>query len=255
MIIADDADLAKAVDGAVTACFSNSGQLCISVERIYVHQELADEFTARFTAAVRRLRLGSGHEWTVDMGSLISTGHRAHVASLVDDAVAKGAAVLTGGRSLPELGGCFYAPTVLSGVPEDAELFREETFGPVVAVELVRSNEEAVRRANDSVYGLNASVWARPATGRKIASQLEVGTVNINEGFAAAWGSVDAPMGGWKASGVGRRHADEGLLKYTESRTVAEQRLLPITGPKGMPREKYAAVLSTALKLGKQLLR
>lgn len=255
LIIADDADLDKAVDGAVTACFSNSGQLCISVERIYVHRELADEFTARFVATVKRLRLGAGHEWTVEMGSLISPEHRAWVESLVDDAVVKGAAVLTGGHSLPDLGDSFYAPTVLAGVPEDAELFREETFGPVVAIELVTSNEEAIRLANDSAYGLNASVWAKPATGRKIAAQLECGTVNINEGFAAAWGSVDAPMGGWKASGVGRRHADEGLLKYTESRAVAEQRFLPLTGPKEMPRDTYARTISTTLKLGKYLLR
>lgn len=255
LIVADDADLDKAVNGAVAACFTNSGQLCISVERIYVHQELASDFTARFTAAVKRLQLGAGHEWTVEMGSLISPAHREQVAALVDDAVAKGAAVLTGGRSLPDLGESFYTPTVLTGVPEDAELFGEETFGPVVAIELVTSNEEAVRLANDSPYGLNASVWAKPATGRKIAAQLEFGTVNINDGFAAAWGSVDAPMGGWKASGVGRRHAAEGLLKYTESRTVAEQRILPITGPQDMPRDTYARTISTALKLGKHLLR
>lgn len=255
LLVAHDADLDRAVDGAVTACFSNSGQLCIAVERIYVHRELADEFTARFTAAIKGLRLGAGHEWTVEMGSLVSREHREQVEALVDDAVAKGAAVLTGGRSLPDLGECFYAPTVLSGVPEDADLLREETFGPVVAIELVGSDDEAVRRANDSVYGLNASVWAKPATGRKIASQLEFGTVNVNEGFAAAWASVDAPMGGWKASGVGRRHSDAGLLKYTEPRTVAEQRLLPITGPKKMPRERYARTLSAALKLGRNFLR
>lgn len=98
-------------------------------------------------------------------------------------------------------------------------------------------------------------MWAKPATGRKIARQLEYGTVNINEGFAATWASIDAPMGGWKASGVGRRHADVGLLKYTEPRTVALQRLLPMTGPAELPRETYAKVLGTALKLGRNFLR
>ncbi|MGP6174083.1 succinic semialdehyde dehydrogenase [Corynebacterium sp. A21] len=255
LIIAADADLDKAVRGAVNACFSNSGQLCISIERIYVHRELADEFTARFKAATRSLKLGAGHEWTVEMGSLISPEHLARVQSLIDDAVAKGAKILTGGHSLPELGPCFFAPTILIDVPGNAELFYEETFGPVVAIQAVDSMTEAVQQANNSDYGLNASIWAKPSTGRKIAAQLEFGTVNINEGFAAAWGSLDAPMGGWKASGVGRRHADEGLLKYTESRTVAVQRMLPISGPHTLSREVYAKTLSTALKLGKRVLR
>lgn len=255
LIIAADADLDKTVRGAVNACFANSGQLCISIERIYVHRTLAEEFTARFKAATSALKLGAGHAWTVEMGSLISPEHLARVQELIDDAVAKGAKILTGGHALPELGPCFFAPTVLTDVPGNAELFYEESFGPVVALEAVDSMEEAVRQANNSDYGLNASVWAKPATGRKIAAQLEFGTVNINEGFAAAWGSLDAPMGGWKASGVGRRHADEGLLKYTESRTVAQQRMLPISGPGKMSREVYVKTLSTALKLGKRVLR
>ncbi|QGU06089.1 Putative succinate-semialdehyde dehydrogenase [NADP(+)] 2 [Corynebacterium occultum] len=255
LIIAADADLNKVVPGAITACFSNSGQLCISIERIYVHRNLAAEFSARFQAATKVLRVGAGREWTVEMGSLISEEQLARVQSFVDDAVARGATILSGGHALPELGPCFFAPTILSDVPEDAELFREEAFGPVAAIEIVDSHEEAIRRANDSDYGLNASVWAKPATGRKIAAQLEFGTVNINEGFAAAWGSLDAPMGGWKASGVGRRHADEGLLKYTESRTVALQRGLSIAGPSKLSRERYARTLSTALRLGKRVLR
>lgn len=255
LIIAADADLERAVRGAVAACFTNSGQLCISIERIYVHRELADEFTARFVAAVKRLRIGASHEWTIEMGSLVSPDHLKKVQSLVDDAVAKGAQVLTGGGPLPELGDSFFAPTVLAGVSEEAEIFAEESFGPVVAIEAVSNTEEAIRRANASEYGLNASVWAKPATGRKIARQLEYGTVNINEGFAATWASIDAPMGGWKASGVGRRHADVGLLKYTEPRTVALQRLLPMTGPAELPRETYAKVLGTALKLGRNFLR
>lgn len=255
LIIAADADLDKAVPGAVRACFANSGQLCISIERIYVHRELATEFTERFVAATRDLRVGAGYGWTVEMGSLISGEQVARVQSLVDDALNRGATLLSGGHALPELGPCFFAPTVLSGVPREAELFTEEAFGPVVAIEVIDTEEEAIRRANDSDYGLNASVWAKPATGRRIAARLEFGTVNINEGFAAAWGSLDAPMGGWKSSGVGRRHADEGLLKYTESRTVALQRMLPISGPGQLSRERYARTLSTALKWGRRVLR
>ena len=131
-------------------------------------------------------------------------------------------------------------------------LFRS---GPVVYIEAVSSHAEAVAKANDTDYGLNASVWARPATGKAIASQLQVGTVNVNDGYAAAWSSMDAPMGGWKASGVGRRHGEEGLLKYTEPRTVAVQRLMPLTGPPGLDRSTVAEVYRTALKLGKRILR
>ena len=250
LLIAPDADIPRAVQGARQACFTNSGQLCISIERIYVHAEVADVFLPAFLQAVGAMRVAGGREWSTDMGSLISPEHLARVSSLVDDAVARGATVLTGGHALPELGPTFYAPTVLTDVPEDAELLRSEVFGPVVAVEVVGSIDEAVARANDSELGLNASVWAAPATGRKIASRLEFGTVNINDGFAAAWASLDAPMGGWKASGMGRRHADEGLLKYTEARTVAEQRLAS-PGGSGGSRE----LVTTALKLGKRVLR
>lgn len=255
LIVAPDADPGRAVHGARQACFSNSGQLCISTERIYVHRDVAEEFVDRFVAEVEAMRVGGGRGWTVDMGSLISAEHLAGVDSMVKDAVTRGATVLTGGRALPDLGPAFYAPTVLANVPADAELYRNEVFGPVVAVEVVDSLDEAVAKANDSEFGLNASVWATPRTGRRLASQLEFGTVNVNEGFAAAWGSVDAPMGGWKSSGLGRRHADEGLLKYTEARTVAVQRVTGISGPPGMPKERYVAALSGVLKLGKRVLR
>jgi len=124
-----------------------------------------------------------------------------------------------------------------------------------VYIETFSTVDEAVTRANDSTYGLNASVWGTVRPAREVASQLQAGTVNVNEGFAAAWGSVDAPMGGWKQSGVGRRHADEGLLKFTESRTVAVQRLVQISGPTDLSRRGYAKALTTALRLGKRFLR
>lgn len=255
MIVAADADIGKAARGAVTACFSNGGQLCISIERIYVHESVAAEFTRQFLAHTKAMKIGAGRDWRIELGSLISAAHRSKVEHMVDDAVAQGARVLSGGRALPELGPAFYAPTVLVDVPPTATLYREEVFGPVVYLETVSSAAEAVARANDTDYGLNASVWAKPATGRALASQLQAGTVNINEGFAAAWSSMDAPMGGWKASGVGRRHGAEGLLKYTESRTVAVQRFLPLSGPVGVDRGRVAEVYRTALKLGKRLLR
>lgn len=250
MIVADTADPEKAADIAVQACFANSGQLCISVERIYVHRSIAEAFTDAFVMRTKQMKVGVGG-WEYDMGSLISEEHAAKVHGFVGDAVEKGAHVLTGGAA-PE--GRIYQPTILSDVTEGARLKREEVFGPVVYLEVVESVDEAVARANDTEYGLNASVVAKPSQGRAIARQLQAGTVNINEGFAAAWASIDAPMGGWKASGLGRRHGVEGLLKFTESRTVSEQRFLLISGGGLVEGEKYAKVMSTALRLGRKFL-
>ena len=251
MIVAPDADLTRAARGAVSACFSNAGQLCISVERIYVHRDVASEFIPAFVANVNAMRVDGSRDWTVDMGSLISAEHHDKVSALVEDALARGATVLTGGTSL---GGTFYAPTVLTDVPADAVLHREEVFGPVVYIEIVDDLDDAVTRANDTHYGLNASIWAAPATGRALASRIHAGTVNVNEGYSAAWISLHAPMGGWKASGVGRRQGDHGLLKYTEPRTIAVQRFMSTSGPEFLPREKFATVARTALKLGKRIL-
>ncbi|RNE48160.1 succinic semialdehyde dehydrogenase [Corynebacterium alimapuense] len=255
MIVCADADVETAARGAVNACFSNTGQLCISIERIFVHEDIAEAFTTRFRELTQSLRIGPGHDWTLDVGCLISQEHLERVSALVDDALNHGARALTGGHPLPELGPTFYAPTVLVDVPTDAELYANEVFGPVVTVETVSSHDIAVQRANASAYGLNASVWGKVLTARKIASQLECGTVNINEGFAATWASIDAPMGGWKDSGVGRRHADDGLLKYTESRTIAVQRWVPLSGPHGVSKQSYAQAVSTALKWSKRILR
>ena len=255
LIVTSDADVDKVVSGVRHACFSNTGQLCISIERIYVHRDVADKFIPAFVRCVEKMRIGPGHDWDIDMGSLISSDQADTVASFVEDAVSKGATVATGGKRLPDLGENFYAPTVLLNVPEDARLHREEVFGPVVYIEVVDSHEEAIRRANDTEYGLNASVWGKPATAREIASQLEAGTVNINEGYAAGWSSIGAPMGGWKRSGVGRRHGDDGLLKFTEARTVAEQRIVSIAGPDGLAPEKWANLLTMALKYGRDVLR
>ncbi|GAA4785685.1 succinate-semialdehyde dehydrogenase (NADP(+)) [Corynebacterium canis] len=253
MIVAPDADLNRAAADAVRACFSNTGQLCVSIERIYVHEAIAESFTERFVAATQALRIGGGG-WTEDVGSMISPAQVDSAIAMIDDALNRGARLLTGGTRLPELGESYLSPTILTDVPEDAQLYREEVFGPVVYMETVASLEEAVRKANDTEYGLNAAVLAAPYTGWNIALHLHAGSVNINEGFAATFGSVDAPMGGWKASGAGRRHADGGLLKYTESRTISEQRLVPIAGPKGLARDKYAALMTTALRLGKWVL-
>jgi succinate-semialdehyde dehydrogenase/glutarate-semialdehyde dehydrogenase len=256
LYVADDADLDKAVEGAVRACFSSAGQLCISIERLLVHGAVADEFTSRFVAAVKQMRLGAELAYGTDMGSLVSAQQLERVTNHVDDARAKGARVLTGGRARPDVGPYFYEPTVIEGVTAAMELRDGETFGPVVSIYRVHSDEEAIRLANDTDYGLNASVFTRDvARGRRIATAIQAGTVNINEGYAAAWGSVASPMGGMKQSGLGRRHGSEGILKYTESQNVTAQYLLPIAPVGGMSEETYARLMTVALKLLKAVGR
>ena len=244
MIVLDDADLDYTVRGAMQACFSTTGQLCVSIERAYVHEAIYDEFLARFAEATSQLVIGVGDGWDVDLGPLISAGHLAKVQGHVDDAVAKGATVVTGGKARPDLGPTCFEPTILTGVTEDMALCRQETFGPVVAVYKVANDDEAVARANDTKYGLNASVWGTDPMRRfGVAKRLTAGTVNINEGYAAAWASHDAPMGGMGVSGLGRRHGAEGIQRFTQAQTISTQRLLLLAPPPGVPREVYAKVM------------
>lgn len=236
MIVLRGTDLDKAAEAATRACFSNAGQLCIAIERIYVEQGIAEQFTAKFGDAVRKMTLSASYDFSADMGSLISEGQLKTVSDHVEDATAKGATVVVGGKARPDIGPLFYEPTVLTGVTGDMECATVETFGPVVAIYPVSGADEAIEKANDTEYGLNASVWAASdAEGERIAAQLRCGTVNVNEGYALAWGSLGAPMGGMGASGMGRRHAAEGLLKYTETQTVATARVLNLDPPFGMP--------------------
>lgn len=248
MLVLADADVGKAAAGAVHACFSNSGQLCVSIERIYVHADVHDSFLAAFTAKVKDIRMGAGPDWDIGMGSLISTQQVERVDRHVQDALAKGAQLLTGGRRRPDLGPLFYEPTVLAGVREDMLLAREETFGPVVSVYRAADDDEAVALANDSDFGLNASVWSA-RHGEEVARRLLTGTVNVNEGYAATWASHDAPIGGMKDSGAGRRHGREGILKYTEPQTIAVQRLLRVAPAPGMSNQAYARIMKGAITL------
>jgi succinate-semialdehyde dehydrogenase/glutarate-semialdehyde dehydrogenase len=249
MIVLADADVEDAVAGAIRGCFSSAGQLCIAIERLYVHESLYHGFVDRFVAAAKALRLGAGLDYGSDMGCLISAEQLAKVDAHVKDAVAKGAHVRAGGRARPDLGPTFYEPTILTGVTPEMALWSEETFGPVVAVYRFESVNDAVERANATRYGLNASVWTADAElGHRVAARLEAGTVNVNEAYAAAWASVDAPMGGFKDSGLGRRHGAQGILKYTEPQTIAIQRGLPLAAPPGVADEVYSRALTVTLK-------
>ncbi len=249
MVVLPGADLDKAAAGAVQACFSSAGQLCVSIERIYVHEDSVEEFTAAFVPRVEHLALGAALDWDADIGSLISQAQLDTVTSHVADAVAHGATVLTGGKGRPDIGPYFFEPTVLEGVTAEAACFAGETFGPLVSIYPYRTVEEAVALANGGDYGLNASLWGKPRQARALAPHIKAGTVNINEGFSATFGSVDAPMGGMRQSGVGRRQGSEGILRYTEPQAVAVQRLVPMAGPAFLKPQTYAKLLTLGLKV------
>uniref|UniRef100_UPI003C7A84D3 succinic semialdehyde dehydrogenase n=1 Tax=unclassified Streptomyces TaxID=2593676 RepID=UPI003C7A84D3 len=249
MLVLEDADVERAAEGAVRACFSSAGQLCISIERLYVHESVADAFVERFAARTKAMRLGSSLAYGADMGSLVGERQLENVSRHVAEAVEKGATLVAGGVARPDIGPLFYEPTILDGVEAPMAVCGEETFGPVVSIYRFGDDDEAVTLANATPYGLNSSVWTKNAgRGHRVAARLRTGTVNINEGYAPAYGSVQSPMGGMKDSGLGRRHGSEGILKYTEAQTVAQQRLMPLAPAFGMDDEKYAAFMTRSLK-------
>ena len=254
MIVTKGANVPRAAKAALRACFSNAGQLCIAIERIYVDRAIAEEFTAEFAERVRAMELSAAYDFSADMGAMISEDQLKSVAGHVDDAKAKGATVVAGGEMRPDIGPTFYEPTVLTGVTDDMECARTETFGPVVSIYPVDNVEEAIAKANDSEYGLNASVWAgSKAEGEAIAARLRTGTVNVDEGYALAFGSTAAPMGGMKASGIGRRHGPEGIMKYVESQTVATARVINLDPPLGIPKTWWQKALIPMIQATQKL--
>ena len=254
MLVLADADVDRAVEGAIRGCFVGAGQVCVSIERIFVHESIFDRFVERFAERAKALRMSAALDYDGDMGSLTSVRQLNTVKRHVDDAVAKGATLRAGGRVRTDIGPLFYEPTILTDVRSDMVLYDEETFGPVVAVYSFANEDEAIERANATRYGLNASVWSRRRReGIRVASRLQAGAVNVNEVYAATWGSVDAPIGGFKQSGVSRRHGREGILKYTEAQTIAAQRLFPVAGPPSLGSARAARVLTAALRLMKRI--
>ncbi|QAY73577.1 aldehyde dehydrogenase family protein [Agromyces protaetiae] len=253
LIVLDDADPVKAAQNAAHACFSAMGQLCVSIERIYVHRKIAGPFTSALVDVLEHAKVGTGLGFDADFGVLASETQLARVESQFDDAVSKGATVLVGGTRLPDVAPWAFAPTVVTGVTPDMTLYAEETFGAIAALYLVDSDEEAIIAANASDYGLNAAVFsgdARRAT--RIANAIAAGSVNINEGYRGSFAAVDAPMGGQKSSGVGRRNGAEGLLRFVEPVTVAKS-----TGLLQLPRtaKEYEAQAPLLLLLARALRR
>lgn len=219
MVVLADADLDRAANAAAWGGMMNSGQICMSVERIYVEEPAYDEFVAKLTAEVRKLRQGPDDARDPkDVGAMTSPNQTAIVADHVDDALAAGARALTGGKRV-EGPGDYFEPTVLVDVDHSMKVMRDETFGPVVGVMKVRDSEEALRLANDSRYGLSGSVFGAKERAEQVARRVECGAVNVNDVLVNYLAS-DVPMGGWKESGIGYRHGEPGIKKYCRTESV-----------------------------------
>lgn len=225
MIVCADADVERAANAAAFWSMNNAGQVCISVERVYVEAPIYEEFVRRVTDNIRELRQGPPHgAGSVDVGAVIFPPQLEIVDGHVQDAVAKGARILAGGHGHVN-GGRFYEPTVVVDVDHSMELMREETFGPVVPIMKIDDVEEGVRLANDSQYGLQASVWTRDlARGEAIARRLQAGAVCVNDA-QVNYQALNLPMGGWKTSGIGARHGAGGIRKYCKTQSLLVTRI------------------------------
>jgi acyl-CoA reductase-like NAD-dependent aldehyde dehydrogenase len=224
MVVLRDANLERAATGCVWGALFNAGQVCMSVERVYVEEPIYDAFVARVTEQVKRLRQGMSDQ-VVEVGSMTFPPQLQKVEQHVADAVRKGAKVLAGGRRNPNLPGLFYEPTVLSDVTHEMAIMTDETFGPVIPIMKVRDAEEAVRLANDSRYGLTASVWTRDREqAQRLSRRIEAGSVCVND-CLVNFAVTEAPMGGVKESGLGVRHGAQGIRKFCRQQTVVIDRL------------------------------
>ncbi len=254
LIVRADADIEKAAAGTIMASFANTGQMCISIERVLVHEAVYAEFAELLAGKVRELRVGQTYDYSVDIGTLTSADQLRVVAAHVDEAVDKGATVLAGGRARPDLGPYCYEPTVLADVTDDMAVCQDETFGPVISLYRFGSDHEALTLANKGSYGLSASIWSRDVdAATAMASKIRAGSVNVNDGAAAAAGSIEAHMGGMGDSGLGRRHGTEGIRKYTEPQTVAVQRLMALGPHPSMSVDTFVDLGNAQLRLLRRL--
>jgi acyl-CoA reductase-like NAD-dependent aldehyde dehydrogenase len=221
-IVCSDANLANAISGAVWGGFANAGQTCSGIERAYVMRDVADRFIEGVVREAERLSVGSPLEWNTEIGPMASTEQYDLVCELVDDAIASGAQRVCGGpREVPGFSGHFIAPTVLTGVTHDMRIMREEIFGPVLPIVTVDSEQEAIDLANDSQFGLGASVWTLDrAKGERMARQIQSGMVWIND-HSYSHGACQCSWGGVKESGLGRSHSKFGFYECTNIKLVA----------------------------------
>lgn len=225
MIVLEDADIPNAARGAVWGAFANSGQACASVERCYVHEAIAPQFLARVLAETQSLKQDVGTKPDTDVGAMTNERQLQIVEEHVADAVQWGAKVVSGGKRVANSAGYFYPPTVLTNVDHRMQIMRDETFGPVLPVMTFKTEDEAIRLANDSVFGLTASVWTKDiARGRRIAEQVAAGTVMVNE-VLYTHGIAQTPWGGVKESGYGRTHGRAGLLELVNAHHIHINRL------------------------------
>jgi succinate-semialdehyde dehydrogenase/glutarate-semialdehyde dehydrogenase len=217
-IVFEDADIDAAVDGAMVAKMRNMGEACTSANRFYVHERVHDVFARKLTAKMAALKVGNGLDESVAVGPLVNADARNKVVELVEDAVGKGAKILTGGKT-PAGVGHFYPPTVLDHVPDGAKLLNEEIFGPVAALQTFKTEDEVIRRANDTEYGLVAYLYTGDLSrGLRVSEQLDFGMIGLNRGLVS---DPAAPFGGMKQSGIGREGAHEGLMEFLESQYVS----------------------------------
>ncbi len=248
-IVLPDAPIEAAVDAVVRACFVNAGQTCVGPERIIVASQIAAQFEDALVARVARIRVGASLSYEFETGSLIDAAQLESVSAQVEDAVAKGAKVLVGGTPRPDIGPYFYAPTVLTGVEPSMDLCRGETFGPVVALYTYDTIDQAVDLANDTEFGLHAVVWgADTAQAERVAARVRAGTVEVNDGIVATWGSADLVQGGVKSSGIGRRNGEAGILRFTDAQSIAVQRVHGLHPPGPMSQELFAVVMTHSLR-------
>src|SRR6266700_2866412 len=225
MIVLADADLEVASSAAVWGGYTNCGQVCLSVERLFVEQASAEKFIALCVEKTKKLRIGAGSDPATDVGPLIRPEHVRRMIDLVEDAVSRGAKLLCGGSARPELGPNFFEPTVITGVDSSMKLFQEETFGPILAIQVVRDAKEAITRANDSPFALAASIWTKnKSRGMALAVELRAGAVMVNDAISY-FGIAEAPHGGCGASGWGRTHGKAGLLEMVQLKYIDVDRL------------------------------
>jgi succinate-semialdehyde dehydrogenase / glutarate-semialdehyde dehydrogenase len=217
-IVFDDADIDAAIEGAMVAKMRNMGEACTAANRFYVHEKVHDEFAKKLTAKMGGLKMGNGLDDGVALGPLVNAEGRDKVIELVDDAVKKGAKVLVGGKK-PEGAGYFYPATVLTNVPDSASMLNEEIFGPVASIQTFKSEDEVIKRANDTIYGLVAYLYTGDMKrGMRVSEKLDFGMIGLNRGLVS---DPAAPFGGMKQSGIGREGAHEGLKEFMETQYIS----------------------------------